>query len=102
MSAAASLLCFHCGNPVPEARGTSADVNGVTRHFCCVGCETEAKFIVAQGLERFYQFREPFALEPPASQRDWSVYDRDAALHRYTHLRSDGAREVTVQLQGMH
>jgi Cu2+-exporting ATPase len=33
---------------------------------------------------------------------NWPVYDRAEALRRYTHLREDGERELSVQIDGMH
>jgi P-type Cu2+ transporter len=94
--------CFHCGNPVPPGCKISLPVDDVPQWLCCSGCEAAARFILAQGLGRYYQFREP-AHSPPADQlRDWLIYDRSAALGRYTHLRADGTREVTVQLEGLH
>lgn len=97
-----ALSCFHCGNPVPPGCTLSLLVDGAPRWLCCSGCEAAARFILSQGLGRYYQFREP-AHSPPADElRDWLIYDRSAALSRYTHLRADGAREVAAQLEGLH
>ena len=99
--------CFHCGGSLaPDARH-SVRVEGVLRPVCCAGCEAAAELILAQGLGRFYEFRETSAASSPAGlpdsgTRDWTAFDREAALRRYTHLREDGERELLVQLEGLH
>ena len=55
-----------------------------------------------RGLGRYYQFREPTHSPPAEEARDWLIYDRSAALDRYTHVCADGTREATVQLEGLH
>jgi Cu2+-exporting ATPase len=69
---------------------------------CCAGCETAARLILSQGLGRFYEFRESGAPLTASAAHDWSVFDREAALRRYTHERADGMREVSMQLEGLH
>jgi Cu2+-exporting ATPase len=58
--------------------------------------------VLAQGLERYYQFRSGTGAMPPRPGRDWSGFDREASLRRYTHLRSDGERELSLQIDGLH
>jgi len=94
--------CFHCGNPVPPGCEIKLLVDGVPQWLCCCGCEAAARFILSQGLGRYYQFREPAHRPPTGELRDWLTYDRSAALARYTHLRADGTREVAMQLEGLH
>jgi P-type Cu2+ transporter len=94
--------CFHCGNLVPPGCEISLLVDDAPQWLCCSGCEAAARFILSQGLGRYYQFREPAHCPPADELRDWLIYDRSAALGRYTHLRADGTREVAVQLEGLH
>ena len=98
MSAA---TCFHCGNPLPAGQVPYLLVNGQRQALCCWGCEAAARFILEQGLERFYQYRAPGA-PPAAVERDWDVYDRAQQLRRYTQLQADGRREVGIHLDGLH
>ena len=95
-------LCFHCGGAVSGAEGFGLTVDGVRRAVCCAACETAAKLILAQGLGRFYEFRATGAPVPDAAARNWSVFDREIALQRYTHELPGGEREVSLQLEGLH
>lgn len=93
--------CFHCGSSA--AGGVRVvGVDGVVRSFCCGGCAAATGLIFAQGLERYYSFRSASDQAPRYEQRNWSIYDRDRALRSYTHLREDGERELSVQIDGMH
>ena len=95
--------CFHCGADLPPDVSYSVTVNAAQHRVCCAGCEAAATLIVSQGLERFYQFREGAGAAarfdgPP----DWSVFDREAALRRYTHLNADGHREASLDIAHVH
>jgi P-type Cu2+ transporter len=79
-----------------------AGADGVTHSFCCAGCAAATALILAQGLERYYTFRVAAEQAPRYEQRNWSIYDRDQALRRYTHAREDGERELSLQIDGMH
>lgn len=95
-------ICFHCGNAVSPGSGHWVTVEGIARPVCCGGCEAAARLILGQGLGRFYQFRTAGAYEPAPQRRNWSIYDREQALRRYTHLGSDGQRELSLQIDGLH
>jgi Cu2+-exporting ATPase len=69
---------------------------------CCAGCEAAASLILSQGLGRFYEFREPSSSRPAGAVRSWSVFDREAALRRYTHELAGGERELSLQIEGLH
>jgi P-type Cu2+ transporter len=100
--AATRNCCFHCGSPLPPGSPRTLLVDGIARALCCGGCEAAATLIMAQGLGRFYEFREGAGPPPAGGERNWSVFDREAALHRYTHLRADGERELSLQIEGLH
>jgi len=93
--------CFHCGSTAAGCVRAVA-VDGVTRSFCCAGCAAATELILAQGLERYYTFRTAADQAPRYTQRNWSIYDRDQALRSYTHVREDGQRELSLQIEGMH
>lgn len=101
-TAPAFSACFHCGNRLPQGSTLSIKVDGRPQSVCCTGCEAAAAFILSQGLGRFYQFRKAPVAAPPTGPHEWAIYDRAAALKRYTHLRPDGNREVSVELDGLH
>ncbi len=77
-------------------------VEGTAQPVCCGGCEAAANLIMAQGLERYYQFRDAPLKSPREETHNWTIYDRDAALHRYTHRDESGERDALVQVEGMH
>ena len=97
---AALESCFHCGSAPAGWRAAGAD--GVTRSFCCAGCAAATGLILSQGLERYYSFRTAADQAPRYEQRNWSVYDRDQAMRRYTHECESGERELSLQIDGMH
>ncbi len=99
---AGASRCFHCGGPLPDAARDSVQLDGVLRPVCCAGCAAAANLILAQGLGRFYEFRTGTAAAAADPGHDWSGFDRDAALRRYTHARADGERELSVQIDGLH
>ncbi len=101
-AAVSSGACFHCGGRLPGLPARFVAVNGRNEPVCCEGCGAAAEVVIAQGLGRFYTFREVPAAAPAPAGRDWSVFDRPAAVARYTHARTDGSRELSVELQGMH
>jgi len=98
---AALKSCFHCGNTAADCVHAVAG-DGVARSFCCAGCAAATGLILAQGLERYYAFRTASDQAPRYEQRNWSIYDRDRALRSYTHVREDGERELSLQIDGMH
>lgn len=93
--------CFHCDSTATSSvRAVAGD--GVERSFCCTGCASATGLILAQGLERYYAFRTASGQAPRYEQRNWLIYDRDQALRKYTHVREDGERELSLQIEGMH
>ena len=65
-AAAAESRCFHCGGPLSGTEHFAVCVAGVVRPVCCAGCEAAANLILAQGLSRFYEYREAPARPPGA------------------------------------
>jgi len=94
--------CFHCGGPLPAAGRFTVQIDGSPRPVCCAGCEAAVKLILSQGLGRFYEFREPPSQVPAGGMRNWSAFDREAALRRYTHECGNGERELSLQIEGLH
>jgi Cu2+-exporting ATPase len=101
-TAVTSGTCFHCGGRLPAQSALFIEVAGRTEPVCCAGCEAAAMFVIAQGLGKFYAFREAPPAAPAPAKRDWTAFDRPAGLARYTHARADGSRELSVELEGMH
>ncbi|HTL91061.1 MAG TPA: heavy metal translocating P-type ATPase metal-binding domain-containing protein, partial [Steroidobacteraceae bacterium] len=94
--------CFHCGSALTEGERFAVSIGGALRPVCCAGCEAAANLIRSQGLGRFYEFRQPPAAHPVGALRNWTIFDRAAALRRYTHELPGGERELSVQIEGLH
>jgi Cu2+-exporting ATPase len=77
-------------------------IDGREHPVCCAGCEAAATLILSQGLGRFYEFRELPTAPPPGGTHNWSAFDREAALRRYTHECPGGERELSLQIEGLH
>jgi P-type Cu2+ transporter len=101
-SVTAEERCFHCGGPVARAARHTLEIAGVSRALCCGGCQAAANLILSQGLGRYYEFRAAAGPIARGGTGDWSAFDREAALRRYTHERADGERETSLQIEGLH
>jgi len=99
--ATAETLCFHCGSPLPHEAALAVQVGGRLHAVCCGGCAAATNLIVAQHLERFYDFRSAPTRPADAAARNWCIFDRETALRRYTHQRPDGERELSLQIEGL-
>lgn len=58
------LDCFHCGEPADGDPPITLELDGETRHFCCLGCQSVCQTIRAEGLDGFYQHRTAPAVTP--------------------------------------
>lgn len=99
---ASESRCFHCGSALPATASFAVRIDGEVHPVCCAGCEAAAHLILAQGLGRFYQFRAQPTAPVAGGTHNWSAFDRDAALRRYTHECPGGERELSLQIEGLH
>jgi len=103
MTVAAGSACFHCGEPIPAGLRIYARIDGREEPVCCHGCKAVAEFITGAGLDDYYKYRDTRAAradEPPRADR-WSAYDRPELVERLTRPEPDGARSITVLLEGL-
>ncbi|AXV65483.1 cadmium-translocating P-type ATPase [Pseudoalteromonas lipolytica] len=49
--------CFHCLESVPKGFNATVVIDGKAQPMCCIGCQTVAENIVAQGMTDYYKFR---------------------------------------------
>ncbi|GGF05677.1 heavy metal translocating P-type ATPase [Pseudoalteromonas gelatinilytica] len=49
--------CFHCLESVPKGFNATVEIDGKAQPMCCIGCQTVAENIVAQGMTDYYKFR---------------------------------------------
>ncbi len=102
MSAAATP-CYHCGEPMPRGLVLHARIAGRDEPVCCHGCKAVAEFITGAGLGDYYRYRDESssrADEPPRPDR-WAAYDRPELVERLTRAEANGARSITVLLEGL-
>ncbi len=95
--------CFHCGEAIPAGTVILARVHAKDEPVCCHGCKAVAEFISGAGLDDYYKYRDQSAAradEVPRTDR-WSAYDRPDLVERLTRAEANGARSITVLLEGM-
>ncbi|HEX9207155.1 MAG TPA: heavy metal translocating P-type ATPase [Steroidobacteraceae bacterium] len=103
MTVAAGPACFHCGEPIPAGLRIHAHIDGREEPVCCHGCKAVAEFITGAGLDDYYKYRDASAAradEAPRADR-WSAYDRPELVERLTRPEPNGARSITVLLEGL-
>lgn len=95
--------CFHCGLPVPSGNHFEADIDGETRAFCCLGCQSVCKIIYETGLDGFYQ-RTPegqLLAPPPEPPKDIALYDIDEVQSEFV-TSLDEVRDIHLLVEGIH
>jgi Cu2+-exporting ATPase len=95
--------CFHCGEPIPRGLVIHARIASRDQPVCCHGCKAVAEFISGAGLGDYYKYRDASssrADEPPRPDR-WAAYDRPELVERLTRAEPNGARSITVLLEGL-
>ena len=96
-------VCFHCGEPIPRGLSIHASVAGRQEPVCCHGCKAVAEFITGAGLGDYYRYRDAASTradEPVRADR-WSAYDHPELVERLTRAEPNGARSITVLLEGL-
>jgi Cu2+-exporting ATPase len=95
--------CFHCGEPIPRGLAIHARVSGRDEPVCCHGCKAVAEFITGAGLGDYYRYRDTASTraDEPARPDRWSAYDRPELVERLTRAEPNGARSITVLLEGL-
>ncbi len=106
MSKSLNSICYHCGSPLIPNEAYSADLNGVSRPFCCAGCMAIAQTIHGEGLEVFYARRMQSSDKPSAYLASDEIpakllpYDDPSLLGRFTRaVGEDGNLETTLRLE---
>ncbi|MGB5832786.1 MAG: heavy metal translocating P-type ATPase [Thiohalocapsa sp.] len=97
------MRCFHCGLPVSDATGETADVEGVERVFCCSGCRSVCEAIHAAGLKGFYR-RAPDGETlgpPPEPPKQLALYDLDEVQEEFVEALGE-TREINLLVEGIH
>jgi len=97
--------CFHCHEPIPAGTSYVLATHGDRREFCCPGCRAVAELIDAQGLTRFYDYRDAPAVKAPDVSGDadrWSVCDRPQVARKLTRPAGAGRSELGFRIDGVN
>jgi len=95
--------CFHCGEPIPRGLVIHARIGGREEPVCCHGCKAVAEFISGAGLGDYYKYRDTSSTraDEPLRPDRWAAYDRPELVERLTRAEPNGARSITVLLEGL-
>lgn len=102
--------CYHCGAHIPKHVHIQMDILGQSRDLCCVGCQTVATAILANGGENFYQFRTDnsqtpdFTLDtlPTTISQELQLFDNDDVLDEISEpLDLNQQRSITLMVEGI-
>ncbi len=99
-TASASPSCFHCAEALPETARFVSVLGDAPRQFCCLGCQSVAEAIFAQGLESYYQFRDQPASRADAALPPQLLQELAAAAGDSVHRDGDGC-EATLFVEGL-
>ncbi|HEX5342968.1 MAG TPA: heavy metal translocating P-type ATPase, partial [Duganella sp.] len=74
----APVICYHCGQPLPEGAAWTVLIAGVEHTMCCPGCAAVAQTIVDLGQENYYRDRTAYAASAEGAQQlppELQLYD---------------------------
>ena len=93
-----TVLCAHCGLPVPEGLVDDA----AERQFCCTGCHTAFTILHEHGLDSYYGFAERREAPVRASGRSYEEFDHPAFAQLYVTRTAEGLSRTELYLEGVH
>lgn len=102
------MSCYHCHSALPKTHRYTLTLDGAQRLFCCLGCQTIAQIIYAQGLDAFYTQRTAIEFKPSAVNHSIAdkllAYDDAALSQRFLHIpnpKHSNIVEVTLKLENI-
>ncbi|MBN6211267.1 heavy metal translocating P-type ATPase [Ralstonia flatus] len=103
---ASHATCYHCASPLDGATAVYADIGGISREFCCAGCQAVAQTLHASGMGHVYDGPIAFAKPIEGDRRTeaeavWATYDLPVMRERFVRKRADGAEELSLAISGM-
>ncbi len=94
-----SVKCTHCHLEFDE----SVMIVDGEHYFCCNGCQGVFHLLSDEGLDNFYDKVGETKLAPPTEQfEDSANFDSPAFYDRFVKTNSDGFREVSLIIEGIH
>lgn len=102
------MSCYHCHSALPKTHRYTLTLDGAQRFFCCLGCQTIAQIIYAQGLDAFYTQRTAVEFKPSTVNHTIAdkllAYDDQALSQRFLHIinpKQNNIVEVTLKLENI-
>ena len=96
--------CFHCLERVPSGFSATVVIEGSAEPMCCIGCQTVAETIVAQGMTDYYKFRTVTAGKVeqlvPAQLELIKSYDNEDIQDEFIATNGD-VSEVLLTVEGI-
>lgn len=89
--------CFHCGEACPTDDTHRRVVEQRTVSLCCHGCAAAVDWIQAQGLDRFYAYRDRPTAKPDDGA-DWSLFDDPGFIQSYALSLPNGVVELELSV----
>jgi Cu2+-exporting ATPase len=93
--------CFHCGDPVPQPP-FHADILGLPREMCCMGCQLASQSIVEAGLEQYYLDRSEInrTASLPTQLTRLEAYDHDEIKSQFVYAQ-DGLSVAELSVNNL-
>ena len=95
--------CFHCGLAVSPDDHYCSELAGVSRQFCCFGCQSVCEAIFAAGLQGYYH-RTPdgtLLAPPPPPPKDLEMYDFAEVQQEFVTSKGE-LRDIYLLVEGIH
>ena len=93
------VLCTHCHLEFNE----SVMIVDGEHYFCCSGCQGVFHLLSDEGLDTFYEKSNNVSLTPLTHQYDDSSnFNADAFYDKFVKTNSDGFKEVSLIIEGIH
>lgn len=104
-----SLVCYHCGLPVPQGADYQVVIEEAAQPMCCVGCQAVAMAIIDGGLENFYRYRSEAENRTQAasprellkSSVDWDIYNLPDVQSEFVTEYDGDYKQANVLLEGI-
>jgi Cu2+-exporting ATPase len=99
-----SVICFHCGELVPNNINLNVNIANILQPMCCIGCQSVAQAIVENDLTDYYQYRTAPAnkgetLVPQQLQRNQLLDDEN--LQNEFIFQTEDYKEAILTIDGI-
>lgn len=100
-----SVVCFHCGEPIPRGVDFSVNIAQSPQALCCRGCQAVAQAIVDNGLADYYQNRTQLPQRGremlPTVLEQLRLYDHPQIQHSFVLETGPHLKQAVLILEGI-